>query len=108
MLGYGRFIRNIGISCKCLYAHSNGFLSSASFLQYTPYRRCMVPRRRRWIDLSENVTEGGPGLKHRSDVEVPAHLPDPLTNACHVWKVGYGGLLGFVVVRLSECSLLRS
>ena len=59
------------------------------------------------FDLSENAKENG----HRSDVEIPAHLPDPLTNACHVWKVGYRMLLGFVVVvvvRLSGCSLLRS
>ena len=59
-------------------------------------------------NLSENATEGGSGLKHRSDVEIPAHLPDPLTNACHVWKVGHRRLLGFVVVRLSGCSLFQS
>ena len=59
-------------------------LAGASFLQCTPYHRCMVPRRRRsiaWLsvgggggggvvfDLSEEAAEGGSGLKHRSDVE---------------------------------------
>ena len=47
---------------------------------------------------SENAMEGGPGLKHRSDVEILAHLPDPLTNACHVWKIGFS-------VSLSSSSL---
>ena len=59
------------------------------------------------FDLSENATEGGTGLKHRSDDEVAAHLPDPLTNACHIWRVSCRELLGFVavaIVRVSECS----
>ena len=63
------------------------------------------------FDLSENAAERGPGLKHRSDVEVMAHLPDPLNNACHVWKVGHWRPLGFVFVvvfRLSGCSLFQS
>ena len=80
----------------------------------------MVPRRRRsiaWLSvggvfgLSEKAAEGGPRLKHRSDVEVPAHLSDPLTNTCYVRKVGHRRPLGFVVVvvvRLSGCSLFRS
>ena len=34
------------------------------------------------FDLSENATQGGPRLEHRSDVEVPTPSPDPLTIAC--------------------------
>ena len=40
------------------------------------------------LDLSEKIMDSGSGLEHRSDVEVPTHLSDPLTNASYVWTVG--------------------
>ena len=39
------------------------------------------------LDLSEERTEGGSGLEHRSDVEVPTHPPDLLTNASYIREV---------------------
>ena len=52
------------------------------------------------LDLSEERTEGGSGLEHRSDVEVLTHPPDPLTHASHVREVdsGWPILLPFPVV----------
>ena len=42
------------------------------------------------LDLSEERTEGGSGLEHRSDVEVLTHPPDPLTHASHVREMDSG------------------
>ena len=38
----------------------------------------------------EKIAEGGPGPEHRSDVVVPAYLPDPLANACYGMKAVEG------------------
>ena len=42
------------------------------------------------FDLSEERTEGGSGLEHRSNVEVLTHSPDPLTNASYIVCRGSG------------------
>ena len=83
------------------YALSVVFLACARSPLCTPCRRCMVLRKRRLIALSwggvlyfrEKTAVGRSGFEHRSDVVVPAHLPDPPANACYIQDQGFFVLL---------------
>ena len=47
------------------------------------------------LDLSEERMEGGSWLEHRSDVEVPTHPPDLLTNTSYIREMDSGWPLLF-------------
>ena len=51
---------------------------------------CFSTGREGVLDISEKRTEGGFGLEHRSDVEVPTHPPDLFTNGSYVREVDSG------------------
>ena len=50
------------------------------------------------LDLSEERTESGSGLEHRSDVEVLTHPPYPLINASYVREMDSRWPLGGLAV----------
>ena len=62
---------------------------------------CLLLHREGVFDLSEERTEGGSGLEHRSDVEVLTHPPVLLTVTSYVGEVdsGWSFLLPFPIVQ---------
>ena len=59
---------------------------------------CLLFRREGAFDFRKERTEGGSGLEHSSDVEVPTHPSDPLANAIYV-DSGWHLLLPFLLQR---------
>ena len=51
---------------------------------------CLLLHRERIFDFSEERTEGGSRLEHRSDVEVLAYPPDQLSSTSYVREVDSG------------------
>ena len=83
---------SVRLLCMRLFAPSISFLACAWFRLCTPCMPqvhgtsyttfdCFLAGRGSFA----LATEGGSGLEHRSDAEVPTHLPDPLANACYMY-----------------------
>ena len=93
MFGYGRLVREAIDACivtflqtcfKATCSLADVHLSTGAW-HFVDI--CLLLPEEGVIDPSEERTEDGSRLEHRSDVEVSTHPPDLLTNASYVREV---------------------
>ena len=97
MFGYSRLVIEVFDACVLMLFHTC-FESTCSLADvhlsacawYFIDDVCLLLHREGVFDFSEERTEGGSGLEHRSDVEVLTHLLDLLTNASYIGEVDSG------------------